>query len=73
MATFAPVRSSFLPKVPQNFAQLGISENLVMDLMLRRMVIEGFCSTASLSRSLRVAVPIIDSTSSTCASSNWWK
>ena len=62
MATFAPVRTAFSPAVPQNFAQLGISENLVLDLMLRRMVIEGNCTLASLSKSLRLAVPIIDST-----------
>ena len=60
MATFAPVRTAFSPAIPQNFAQLGISESLVLDLMLRRMVIEGNCTLASLGRSLRLAVPIID-------------
>jgi len=60
MATFAPVRTAFSPEIPQNFAELGISESLVLDLMLRRMVIEGNCTLASLGRSLRLAVPIID-------------
>ena len=60
MATFAPVRTAFSPAIPQNFAELGISESLVLDLMLRRMVIEGNCTLASLGRSLRLAVPIID-------------
>ena len=60
MATFAPVRTAFSPAIPQNFAELGISENLVLDLVLRRMVIEGNCTLASLGRSLRLAVPIID-------------
>lgn len=60
MATFAPVRTAFSPAIPQSFAELGISENLVLDLVLRRMVIEGYCTLASLSRSLRLAVPIID-------------
>jgi hypothetical protein len=60
MATFAHVRCSFLPPVPQSFADLGISETLVLDLMLRRMVIEGFSSMTALSRSIRVAVPIVD-------------
>ena len=55
MATFAHVRCSFLPPVPQNFADLVISETLVLDLMLRRMVIEGFSSMTGLSRSIRVA------------------
>jgi len=31
-----------------------------MDLMLRRMVIEGFCSMNGLSRSIRVSLPIVD-------------
>jgi predicted ATPase with chaperone activity len=60
MATFANVRCSFLPPVPQTFAALGISETLVLDLMLRRMVIEGFSSMTGLSRSIRIALPIVD-------------
>jgi hypothetical protein len=60
MATFAHVRCSFLPPVPQTFADLGIPETLVLDLMLRRMVIEGFSSMTALSRSIRVALPIVD-------------
>jgi predicted ATPase with chaperone activity len=60
MAIFAPVRSSFNPSIPQNFSELGISESLVLDLVLRRMLIEGFCSLHGLSRSLRVSIPIID-------------
>jgi predicted ATPase with chaperone activity len=60
MATFAPVRTAFNPAIPQNFAELGISESLVLDLMLRRMSIEGNCTLASLGRSLRLAVPIVD-------------
>jgi len=60
MATFANLRCSFLPKVPQTFADLGIPESLVLDLMLRRMVIEGFSSMTGLSRSIRVSLPIVD-------------
>src|SRR5690242_20953191 len=60
MATFAPIRSTFLPKVPQNFADLGVPESMVLDLMLRRMVIEGFSSMTALSRSIRVSLPIVD-------------
>ncbi|MEO8050129.1 MAG: AAA family ATPase [Acidobacteriota bacterium] len=60
MATFAPVRTAFSPAIPQNFVELGISESLVLDLVLRRMVIEGNCTLASLGRSLRLAIPIVD-------------
>jgi hypothetical protein len=60
MATFAPVRSAFNPTVPQNFTELGVPESLVLDLVLRRMLIEGYCSLQGLGRSLRLAVPVID-------------
>jgi hypothetical protein len=60
MATLAHARCSFLPPVPQSFADLGIPESLVLDLMLRRMVIEGFSSMTGLSKSIRVSLPIID-------------
>src|SRR6202050_3634580 len=60
MATLAPVRSAFNPNIPQNFAELGTPESLVLDLVLRRMLIEGYCSLAGLGRSLRLSVPIID-------------
>jgi predicted ATPase with chaperone activity len=60
MATFAPVRSSFTPKLPQNFSELGISESLVLDLVLRRLLIEGYSSLASLSRALCISIPVVD-------------
>src|SRR6266481_3176332 len=60
MLSFAPVRSAFNPAVPQNFAELRISESLVLDLVLRRMLIEGYCTLAGLSRSLRISIPIVD-------------
>src|SRR5271154_5085900 len=61
MATFAPVRSVFNPAIPQNFQELGIPETLVLDLVLRRLLIEGNSTLASLSRSLRMSVPVVDS------------
>jgi predicted ATPase with chaperone activity len=60
MATFAPVRSSFNPTIPQSFAELGISEALVLDLVSRRLLLEGYSSLASLSRALRISVPVVD-------------
>ncbi len=60
MATFAPVRSSYPPPIPQNIKDLGVPDSLVLDLVLRRMLIEGFSNLGSLSRSLRMAVPVID-------------
>jgi predicted ATPase with chaperone activity len=60
MATFAPVRSAFHPAVPQDFAELGISESLVLDLMLRRLLIEGYSSIAGIAKSLRLSHRIVD-------------
>src|SRR5580658_1199249 len=61
MATFAPVRSAFNPPIPQSLKDLGIPESLVLDLVIRRLLIEGYSSLASLSRSLRLAIPVVDS------------
>src|SRR5579863_9095056 len=60
MTTLAPVLSAFAPKVPQSFKQLGVSENLVLDLVIRRLLIEGQSSLHGLSRSLRLSVPVVD-------------
>ena len=60
MVTYAPAPSTFNPATPQNFAELGISESLVLDLVLRRLMIEGYSTLAGLSRSLRISVPIVD-------------
>jgi hypothetical protein len=50
----------FRPAVPQNFEDLGIPQGLVLDLMLRRLLLEGFCTLNSLSQKLKVSVAIID-------------
>ncbi len=60
MQTLAPVRSAFNPPVPQTFEQLGIPESLVLDLMLRRMLLEGISTLQRLSKTLRLSIPIID-------------
>jgi len=60
MSTFAALRTSFNPPIPQTFEELGISESLVLDLVVRRMLIEGHSSLAGLSSSLRISIPIID-------------
>lgn len=52
--------SSFAPPIAQTFQELGISESLVLDLVLRRMLLEGFSNLRGLSKSLRLSVPIVD-------------
>ncbi len=61
MSTYAPVHTAFSPAVPQKLKDLGVPESLVLDLMVRRMMIEGNSTQASLARSLRLSVAVIDS------------
>ncbi|MCX7605189.1 MAG: AAA family ATPase [Bryobacteraceae bacterium] len=60
MSTLAAPRSTFGPPIPQTFEELGVPQSLVIDLFLRRTMIEGFSTLESLSRALRVSVAIID-------------
>jgi len=60
MTTYAPVHTAFTPPTPQNIAELGVPESLVLDLVLRRMVIEGYSNLGTLGRALRLAVPIVE-------------
>ena len=53
-------QSAFCPALPNTFEELGISETLVMDLMLRRLLLEGYSNLVTLSRNLRLALPIVD-------------
>ena len=52
--------TGFAPPTPTNFAALGIRENLVLDLVLRRLMLEGTTSLAAMAQKLRVSIPIID-------------
>lgn len=47
--------------MPADLRELGIPESLVLDLVLRRLLIEGLSSLAGLSRSLRISIPVVDS------------
>jgi hypothetical protein len=60
MVTYAPAVTAYSPAIPQTFSELGISESLILDLVLRRMMLEGYSSLGSLSRALRVSIPIVD-------------
>jgi hypothetical protein len=39
---------------------LGVSEALVLDLMLRRLLLEGYSSLTTLSEKLRLSIPLVD-------------
>ncbi|MEZ5402212.1 MAG: AAA family ATPase [Bryobacteraceae bacterium] len=59
MSTLSGVRTSFAPPSPQSIEELGIPESLVLDLVLRRLLIEGFSTLTSLGRALRLSIPIV--------------
>ena len=61
MPAFAEVRAGFAPAVPQNHEELGIPVSLVLDLVLRRLLIEGYSTLQSLSTALKLSIPIVDS------------
>ncbi|MDX2150429.1 MAG: AAA family ATPase [Bryobacteraceae bacterium] len=46
--------------MPQTMEQLNIPQSIVLDLVLRRLLLEGFSSLQGLSRSLKLSLPIID-------------
>ena len=56
------IPTSFAPRIPETLEHLGISENLVLDLCVRRLLLEGTSTLSSLSKKLRMSVPIIDHT-----------
>lgn len=51
---------AFTPAVPKSLDELGIGNQLVSDLMLRRLLLEGVSSTRALGLSLKLSGPIID-------------
>src|SRR5260370_23379917 len=59
-ATLSPVRTGFPPSVPQTFEDLGIYQSLVLDLLLRRLMLEGFSTLHQLGQTLKVAMPILN-------------
>jgi hypothetical protein len=52
--------SRFAPPVPETFEHLGLTQSFMTDLVLRRLLLEGFSSLSSLSNTLKVSVAIVD-------------
>jgi hypothetical protein len=60
MAIRSSNQSRFRPQTPETHEELGIAQSLILDLVLRRLLLEGFGTLERLSQSLKVSVPIID-------------
>lgn len=50
---------AYVPAVPYEIDDLGIPKPFVLDLALRRIAIEGTSSLTSLSRTLRLSIPVV--------------
>src|SRR5437879_3656929 len=59
MATPSPLRPSFAPAVPNTLQELGISRSLVLDLMIRRLLLEGYSTLETLSGKLKLSVGVL--------------
>ena len=59
MASLAGVRPAFAPPLPQSLDELHLPESLVLDLVMRRLLLEGFSSLKSLSKRLRLSLPVV--------------
>ncbi len=60
MTTTSPMQAAFAPSLPHTMDELGIPITLVTDLVVRRLLMEGFSNLATLSAKLRLSVPIVD-------------
>ncbi len=56
----SPQANRFAPAIPETFEELGLAQSFVTDLVLRRLILEGFSSLSSLSHTLKLSVSIID-------------
>jgi hypothetical protein len=52
-------QAGFAPGIPESMEELGIPQTLVLDLMLRRLMLEGYSTLNTLSEKLKLSVPII--------------
>jgi hypothetical protein len=54
------VRADFTPKIPQTIDELGITQSLVVDLVLRRVLLEGFSNLQTISQKLKLSGSIVN-------------
>ncbi len=59
-AMYSANRPAFRPPIPDTLEKLGIPDILVQDLVLRRVMIERTSTLASLSKSLKLSLPVVD-------------
>jgi predicted ATPase with chaperone activity len=60
MLSYQSTEAAFAPAIPQTYEELGIPQTIVLDLMLRRMLMDGFSNLQRLSHCLKLSLPVID-------------
>src|SRR5438105_7251104 len=53
------IRPVFCPTAPENVADLGVSEGLLLDLIVRRLSLEGTANLTGLGEKLKLSYPVI--------------
>src|SRR5947208_11721466 len=53
------IRPAFCPMAPEKVEDLGVSEGLLLDLMVRRLSLEGTSNLTALGEKLKLSYPII--------------
>src|SRR5215470_19161978 len=53
-------RPAFYPSAPEKIEDVGISESLLLDLMVRRLSLEGTANLAGLGEKLKLSYPVVD-------------
>jgi hypothetical protein len=54
------IRPAFFPATPERMEDLQVSESLLMDLMVRRLSLEGTTNLSGLSDKLKLSYPVVD-------------
>src|SRR2546423_2544064 len=60
MPTLSEVRPAFYPTAPEKVEDLGVNEGLLLDLIVRRLSLEGTSNLTDLSSKLKLSYPVID-------------
>src|SRR5690349_9190403 len=56
---FTEIRPAFYPTTPEKMEDLLVSETLLMDLMVRRLSLEGTANLTGLGEKLKLSYPVI--------------
>jgi Cdc6-like AAA superfamily ATPase len=58
--TFSEIRPAFYPITPEKMEDLDVSEGLLLDLIVRRLSLEGTATLSELGAKLKLSYPIVD-------------